>query len=414
MKVLVIGAGGRCHAIIHALSKSKKVTKIYSAPGNAGIAALATILNIKETEVDKLLEFAVTNKIDLTVVGPEAALEKGIVDAFQAKGLKIFGPTKAAAKIETSKAYAKYIMDKYNIPTASYKTFSNYEEAVEYVKNVPYPTVLKYDGLAAGKGVVIAQNYEEAKSTLYDMLVDAEFGTSSVVIEDYLTGPEFSFMCFVDNENVYPMQVSQDHKRAYDNDLGPNTGGMGAYSEVPIITDLDKAYALEHIMKPTALGLVKEGCPFKGVLYGGLMKTPNGIKVIEFNARFGDPETEVVLPKLKSDIYDVFCDIIDGNKVNLEWDTDFYLGIVMASKGYPKEYQKGYVIKNLESVNALVYHMGTAFNSNNEYVTNGGRVLMVVGHGASLNAAKEMAMNAVKQIDCENLFYRSDIGHWSL
>ncbi len=414
MKVLVIGAGGRCHAIIHALSKSKKVTKIYSAPGNAGIAALATTLNIKETEVDKLLEFAVTNKIDLTVVGPEAALEKGIVDAFQAKGLKIFGPTKAAAKIETSKAYAKYIMDKYNIPTASYKTFSNYEEAVEYVKNVPYPTVLKYDGLAAGKGVVIAQNYEEAKSTLYDMLVDAEFGTSSVVIEDYLTGPEFSFMCFVDNENVYPMQVSQDHKRAYDNDLGPNTGGMGAYSEVPIITDLDKAYALEHIMKPTALGLVKEGCPFKGVLYGGLMKTPNGIKVIEFNARFGDPETEVVLPKLKSDIYDVFCDIIDGNKVNLEWDTDFYLGIVMASKGYPKEYQKGYVIKNLESVNALVYHMGTAFNSNTEYVTNGGRVLMVVGHGASLNAAKEMAMNAVKQIDCENLFYRSDIGHWSL
>lgn len=414
MKVLVIGAGGRCHAIIHALSKSKKVTKIYSAPGNAGIAALATTLNIEETEVDKLLEFAVTNKIDLTVVGPEAALEKGIVDAFQAKGLKIFGPTKAAAKIETSKAYAKYIMDKYNIPTASYKTFSNYEEAVEYVKNVPYPTVLKYDGLAAGKGVVIAQNYEEAKSTLYDMLVDAEFGTSSVVIEDYLTGPEFSFMCFVDNENVYPMQVSQDHKRAYDNDLGPNTGGMGAYSEVPIITDLDKAYALEHIMKPTALGLVKEGCPFKGVLYGGLMKTPNGIKVIEFNARFGDPETEVVLPKLKSDIYDVFCDIIDGNKVNLEWDTDFYLGIVMASKGYPKEYQKGYVIKNLESVNALVYHMGTAFNSNNEYVTNGGRVLMVVGHGASLNAAKEMAMNAVKQIDCENLFYRSDIGHWSL
>ena len=414
MKVLVIGAGGRCHAIIHALSKSKKVTKIYSAPGNAGIAALATTLNIKETEVDKLLEFAESNQIDLTVVGPEAALEKGIVDAFQAKGLKIFGPTKAAAKIETSKAYAKYIMDKYNIPTASYKTFSNYEEAVEYVKNVPYPTVLKYDGLAAGKGVVIAQNYEEAKSTLYDMLVDAEFGTSSVVIEDYLTGPEFSFMCFVDNENVYPMQVSQDHKRAYDNDLGPNTGGMGAYSEVPIITDLDKAYALEHIMKPTALGLVKEGCPFKGVLYGGLMKTPNGIKVIEFNARFGDPETEVVLPKLKSDIYDVFCDIIDGNKVNLEWDTDFYLGIVMASKGYPKEYQKGYVIKNLESVNVLVYHMGTAFNSNNEYVTNGGRVLMVVGHGASLNAAKEMAMNAVKQIDCENLFYRSDIGHWSL
>lgn len=414
MNVLVVGAGGRCHAIIHALSKSKKVTKIYSAPGNAGIASLATTLNIKETEVDKLLEFAVTNKIDLTVVGPEAALEKGIVDAFQAKGLKIFGPTKAAAKIETSKAYAKYIMDKYNIPTASYKTFSNYEEAVEYVKNVSYPTVLKYDGLAAGKGVVIAQNYEEAKSTLYDMLVDAEFGSSSVVIEEYLTGPEFSFMCFVDNENVYPMQVSQDHKRAYDNDLGPNTGGMGAYSEVPIITDLDKAYALEYIMKPTALGLVKEGCPFKGVLYGGLMKTPNGIKVIEFNARFGDPETEVVLPQLKSDIYDVFCDIIDGNKVNLEWDTDYYLGIVMASKGYPKEYQKGYVIKNLDAVDATVYHMGTAFNSNNEYVTNGGRVLMVVGHGPTLAEAKEKALDAVKQIDCENLFYRSDIGHWSL
>ena len=308
-KVLVVGGGGRCHAIVDALSKSPQVGKIYCAPGNAGIAAQAECVPLKDTQVEQLKEFALRERIDLTVVGPEASLALGIVDEFEAAGLRIFGPSKAAATIESSKDFAKRLMAKYNVPTAAYETFEDYGKAVEYVRGHSMPVVLKYDGLAAGKGVVIPDTFAEAETMLREMLLDDMFGKGKVVIEDFLTGPEFSLMCFVDGERVYPMALSQDHKRAYEGDQGPNTGGMGAYSPLPFITDEDMEYSMEKIMKPVAAGLVKEGCPFKGVLYGGLMKTPDGIKVIEFNCRFGDPETEVVLPRLESDIYDIFSSI---------------------------------------------------------------------------------------------------------
>lgn len=413
MRVLVVGAGGRCHAILDALKKSKHNLELYCAPGNAGIASIAHIVDIKETNVEALTGFALQNKIDLTVVGPEIALAAGIVNEFNKAGLKIFGPTKEAAQIETSKAYAKALMKKYHIPTAGYEVFSDYNQAIDYVKGHTLPIVLKYDGLAAGKGVVIATRLEEAEATLKDMLIDDKFGSSSVVIEDYLEGPEFSFMCFVSGADVYPLEVSQDHKRAYNNDLGPNTGGMGAYSGVPIISDSDKEYALKKIMEPTALALIKEGCPFKGVLYGGLMKTKDGIKVIEFNARFGDPETEVVLPKLKNDLFDVFCDIIDGNKVNLAFDPMYYLGVVLASKGYPGSYEKGYLIEGLEDVDGIVYHMGTKLEAG-KYYTNGGRVLIVVAKGNTLLEAQQNANREASKIKSSNLFYRTDIGHRSL
>ncbi len=413
MRVLVVGAGGRCHAILDALKKSKHNLELYCAPGNAGIASIAHIVDIKETNVEALKGFAFQNKIDLTVVGPEIALAAGIVNEFNKAGLKIFGPTKEAAQIETSKAYAKALMKKYHIPTAGYEVFSDYNQAIDYVRGHTLPIVLKYDGLAAGKGVVIATRLEEAEATLKDMLIDDKFGSSSVVIEDYLEGPEFSFMCFVSGADVYPLEVSQDHKRAYNNDLGPNTGGMGAYSGVPIISDSDKEYALKKIMEPTALALIKEGCPFKGVLYGGLMKTKDGIKVIEFNARFGDPETEVVLPKLKNDLFDVFCDIIDGNKVNLAFDPMYYLGVVLASKGYPGSYEKGYLIEGLEDVDGIVYHMGTKLEAG-KYYTNGGRVLIVVAKGNTLLEAQQNANREASKIKSSNLFYRTDIGHRSL
>ena len=413
MRVLVVGAGGRCHAILDALKKSKHNLELYCAPGNAGIASIAHIVDIKETNVEALKSFALQNKIDLTVVGPEIALAAGIVNEFNKAGLKIFGPTKEAAQIETSKAYAKALMKKYHIPTAGYEVFSDYNQAMDYVRGHTLPIVLKYDGLAAGKGVVIATRLEEAEATLKDMLIDDKFGSSSVVIEDYLEGPEFSFMCFVSGADVYPLEVSQDHKRAYNNDLGPNTGGMGAYSGVPIISDSDKEYALKKIMEPTALALIKEGCPFKGVLYGGLIKTKDGIKVIEFNARFGDPETEVVLPKLKNDLFDVFCDIIDGNKVNLAFDPMYYLGVVLASKGYPGSYEKGYLIEGLEDVDGIVYHMGTKLDDG-KYYTNGGRVLIVVAKGNTLLEAQQNANREASKIKSSNLFYRTDIGHRSL
>ncbi len=408
MKVLVVGSGGREHAIVHALSKSNKVTEIYAAPGNAGIAKLAMCVNIKDTEVEKQVEFAKAEGIDLVVVGPEAALAAGTVDAMNAAGIKAFGPTKAAAQIEASKKFAKDLMLKYNIPTAGYMVFDNYDEAIKYVKSSSIPTVLKYDGLAAGKGVVVAMTLEEADEALKDMLLDDKFGHGKVVIEDYLEGPEFSFMCFVDNENVYPLEMAQDHKRAYDNDLGPNTGGMGAYSPLPFITNDDYEYALNEIMIPTAKAMVKEGVPFKGVLYGGLMKTKNGIKVIEFNARFGDPETEVVLPRLTSDIYDAFLAIVDGNAPKLEWEECYTIGIVLASKGYPGDYKKGFVIENADSDD--IYHMGTKIDDNGNLITNGGRVLFAVAKGATLEEANKKANALVDEIKCENLFHRTDIG----
>lgn len=410
-RVLVIGSGGRCHAVIAALAKSKLVDKIYAAPGNAGIAKLAELVNFKETEVDALVNFAIDKKIDLTIVGPEIALQKGIVDSFKAKNLLIFGPTKDAAMIETSKEFAKKLMFKYGIPTAKYEVFESYDNALAYVEKQGCPIVLKYDGLAAGKGVVVAMNLEEAVAGLKDMLLDNTFGKGRVVIEEYLEGPEFSFMSFVNHELVYPLELAQDHKRAYDNDLGPNTGGMGAYSPVPFVTDEEKTYALENIIRKTAKAMVAEGRPFTGVLYAGLIKTKKGIKVIEFNARFGDPETEVVLPRLESDLYKVIIDVLHRKKPQLVWTTKATIGIVMASKGYPMDYEKGFEITGIDAPN--VYHMGTKME-NGKYYTNGGRVLICVAMDENLKQANRTANQMVQNISCDNLFYRKDIGHYAI
>ncbi len=413
-KVLVIGGGGREHAIVDALSRSPQVEKIYAVPGNAGMAAQATCVKIGECDFPAIIELVKNEGIDLTVVGPEVPLSKGIADEFAKEGLRIFGPSAAAAQIEASKDFAKKIMYKYGVPTAAYKTFEDYSEALEYVKAGTFPVVLKYDGLAAGKGVVIPETLSEAEEVLKDMLLDDKFGKGKVVVEDFLTGPEFSFMCFVDRENVYPMVIAQDHKRAFEGDKGPNTGGMGAYSPVPIIPHEDVQFALENILKPVAAGMVAEGCPFKGVLYGGLMKTPSGVKVIEFNCRFGDPETEVVLPRLKSDIYTIFSAIADGEPVGpIEWDPAPVMGFVMASKGYPGSYAKGAVIEGLEDAlsdeDVTVYHMGTK-EEDGVLKTSGGRVMMVLSRGVSLQRAHDKALAAVEKIKCDNLFFRRDIG----
>lgn len=413
MKVLVIGSGGREHAIVDALTRSAQVEKIYCAPGNAGIARVAECVDIRDTEVERLRDFAAAEGIGLTVVGPEVALAAGVVDVFRAAGLRIFGPTQAAARIESSKEFAKRLMAKYCVPTAGFHAFSDYEEARAYVASRPLPAVLKYDGLAAGKGVVIASTMEEADEALRGMLLDDRFGEGKVVVEDFLEGPEFSFMCFVSGHKVWPMVLAQDHKRAFDGDEGPNTGGMGAYSPLPFITAEDEEFTLRNIMQRTADAMVQEGCPFTGVLYGGLMKTAQGIKVIEFNARFGDPETEVVLPRLKSDIVDIFCAVADGGEATLEWHDFATLGVVLASKGYPGSYEKGHEIEGLDRVRGKVYHMGTRMEGD-RLVTAGGRVLFVVGEGATLSEARKRALEDVARIECDNLFHRTDIGHWAL
>lgn len=412
-KVLVIGSGGREHAIVEALSRSPQVEKIYCAPGNAGIAKLAECVPGGVEEVVALADFAENNGIDLTVVGPEAALAAGVADCFAERGLKIFGPKKAAARIESSKEFAKEIMDKYGVPTAAYRVFDEFEPAWDYVKNRPLPAVIKYDGLAAGKGVVVALTYEEAEAALRDMLLDASFGKGRVVVEDFLEGPEFSFMCVVSGEKVYPLAIAQDHKRAFDGDKGPNTGGMGAYSPVPFIGDEVREEALERILKPVAAGLVKEGVPFTGILYGGLILTKEGPKVIEFNARFGDPETEVVLPRMKSDIYALFDAAIEGKDFEIEWHPEAVLGVVLASEGYPGSYKKGAEIKGLENVKSSVYHMGTK-EQDGKILTAGGRVMMVVGKGATLAEAREKVLADIALIDCPALFHRTDIGYQAI
>ena len=413
-KVLVVGGGGRCHAIVDALSRSPQVARIYCAPGNAGIGLQAENVPVKDTDVAGLLHFAQEQGIDLTVVGPEAALAVGIVDAFRAAGLRIFGHTQAATRIESSKEFAKVLMDKYGVPTAGYRSFDDFDEALAYVSARPFPAVLKYDGLAAGKGVVIAANAAEAEAALRSMLLDEAFGKGRVVVEDFLTGPEFSFMAFVDGERVYPMPLSQDHKRAYDLDKGPNTGGMGAYTGLPFVTEEDRQFALTNILEATAKAMCAEGCPLSGVLYGGLMKTPDGVKVIEFNARFGDPETEVVLPLLESDIYDIFEAVAEGRPTAQPvWREAVTLGVVLASKGYPGSYPKGAEIRGVEDVDAKVYHMGTKF-ADGKLLTNGGRVMMVVAEGADIRAAQQKVYAELSKISCDALFCRRDIAHVAL
>ncbi|MDD3382219.1 MAG: phosphoribosylamine--glycine ligase [Bacilli bacterium] len=407
MKVLVIGSGGREHAIAYYIAASKHKPQVFVAKGNAGMTC-ATLVNINESDNKALVRFALKEKIDLTIVGPEAALSNGIVDDFRKNNLLIFGPTKEASKIESSKKFAKELMEKYDIPTAKYKAFNDYEESINYIKNNSLPIVIKYDGLAAGKGVVIAATIEEADTFLKEIFFKNKYDTKEVVIEEFLEGPEFSLMAFVNKEKVYPMEIAQDHKRAYDNDLGPNTGGMGAYSPVNIISKEDIEYSVKNIMEKTAKALVSEGICYLGVLYGGLMKTKDGIKVIEFNARFGDPETEVVLPRLKNDLLDVILNVIAKKDFNLKWINEVCLGVVMASVGYPNDYKKNCEINNIP--NEEVFHMGTKIEDG-KIVNNGGRVLMVLGKGKTFLEAQEKAYKKVKMIESKNLFYRKDIGY---
>lgn len=406
MKVLVIGKGGREHAIVHAVSRSKRVKQIYAAPGNPGMGEMAQCVNIADNDVDGLVAFAKAHAIDLTIVGPESSLALGIVDAFREAGLKIFGPDKAAARVETSKEFAKQIMVKYGIPTAAYQCFDTYEAALAYVKEKGVPIVIKEDGLKAGKGVTVADTMEKATAALQSAFALAG---NRVVIEECLYGFEFSLICFVCDDIVIPMEIAQDHKCAYDNDQGPNTGGMGVYSPVHTITPEIIDEAMERIMIPMVKALMKEGCPFTGFLYGGLMLTDAGVKTIEFNARFGDPEAEVILPRLQTDICDVIENILNHQKTELEWDSDTVLGVVMASTGYPASSTSGKVIEGLDAVDDMIYHMGTKEDAGN-IVTAGGRVLIVLGHAPTLKQAYQRAYDNVAKIKCDALFYRHDIG----
>ena len=416
MKILVIGSGGREHAIVDALTRSPQVEKIWCAPGNAGIARQAECVAIRETEVERLRDFAAENGVGLTVVGPEASLAAGVVDCFRAAGLRIFGPTKAAARIESSKEFAKDLMARHGIPTAGYRTFSDYGEAMAYVSSRPLPAVLKYDGLAAGKGVVIAQTMEEAGAALRDMLLDDKFGKGRVVVEDYLEGPEFSLLCFVSGRRVWPMVLSQDHKRAFDGDRGPNTGGMGAFAPSPLYTRHIAERTEREILLPTLRAMNAEGFTFKGVLYVGLMLTKDGPKVVEYNARFGDPETQVVLPRMKNDIIDVFEACIDGtlDKIDLQFEDNAAVCVVLASDGYPVSYEKGFEIKGLDTFKDkdgyYVFHAGTKFDDDGKIVTNGGRVLGVTAKGKDLKEARANAYKATEWIDFDNKYMRHDIG----
>ena len=421
-KVLVVGGGGREHAIVDALSRSAQVGKIYCAPGNAGIAEQAECVALKDTDVEGLLDFAQANRIDLTVVGPEAALAAGIVDKFRAAGLAIFGHTQAATSIESSKEFAKRLMAGAGVPTAAYRTFTDFDEALAYVKAGSFPTVIKYDGLAAGTGVVVAPSLDEAEAALRDMLLDERYGAGKVVIEEVLTGPEVSLMAFVSGRHVRPMVAAQDHKRAFDGDAGPNTGGMGAYTEsfatgksgLSFITDDDYDFAVAHILQPVADAMADAGTPLSGVLYGGLMKTPAGVKVIEFNARFGDPETEVVLLRLESDIFAVFEAAAEGREIPaLRWRDESVMGVVMASKGYPGSYAKGALITVAPDFAERIYHMGTK-KADGGLVTAGGRVLMVVAAAPTMADAARRCYAGVAQVQCDNLFYRKDIAKYVL
>ncbi|MGM0876040.1 MAG: phosphoribosylamine--glycine ligase [Bacillota bacterium] len=414
MKVLIIGQGGREHALVWKAAQSNLVEEVFVAPGNDGMNDLATRVSISESDNQGLLDFAKEKNIDLTIVGPEVPLLNGIVNEFEKAGLKVFGPSKEAALIEGSKNFAKEIMFKYNIPTADYQTFTALEEAKAYVEEKGAPIVIKADGLAAGKGVTVAETLDVAIDSLTEMLEDGKFGAASqsVVVEEFLAGEEFSLMAFVKGEKVYPMVIAQDHKRAYDNDEGPNTGGMGAYSPVPQISEQIVETAVETILKPAAKALVSEGRSFTGILYAGLILTADGPKVIEFNARFGDPETQVVLPRLESDLVESLLAILDDKPVELAWSSKAVLGVVLASKGYPNEYEKGLSIGQLTEKHdeAVIFHAGTK-KVDDQFVNNGGRVLVVSGYGDTISEAQENAYELVEQVAAPALFYRKDIGN---
>ncbi len=417
MKVLVVGSGGREHAIIWKLKQSPKADKIYCAPGNAGIAQDAQCVPIGAMEIDKLVQFAKDENIDFTIIGMDDPLVAGVVDAFEAEGLRVFGPRKNAAIIEGSKAFSKDLMKKYGIPTAKYETFDNYDEAKKYVLSQSVPIVVKADGLALGKGVLICQSHDEAVAALDEIMVDKKFGASGskVVIEEFLTGPEVSVLSFCDGKTVVPMVSAQDHKRAYDNDEGLNTGGMGTFSPSRIYTKEINDDCMEKIFKPTVAAMAKEGRPFVGVLYFGLMLTKDGMKVIEYNARFGDPETQVILPRLKSDLLEIMEACVDTtlDKMDIQWYDNAAVCVVEASGGYPVKYDKGYEITGLDSVKGrddiIVFHAGTA-EKDGKLVTNGGRVLGITGIGKDIDEARTKAYEGVDLIDFEKKHFRHDIG----
>lgn len=417
MRVLVIGSGGREHALVWKISQSARVEKIYCAPGNAGIQELAECVDIGPTQIKELLAFALIQKIDLTVVGPESSLVDGIVDAFQKKKMRIFGPSQRAAILEGSKAFTKEFMVKYGIPTAAYKTFKDRKKALKYLDSSTFPVVIKADGLAAGKGVIVASSVEEAKNAVNLIMADKAFGDAgnSIVIEDFLKGEEASFLAFTDGMTVLPMPTSQDHKAIYDGDKGPNTGGMGAYSPAPVVTPEIAEYVMEKIMKPTVRGMAAEGRPYKGILYAGLMIDGDNIKTLEFNCRFGDPEAQPLLMRIDSDIIDIFEACIDGklDQVEMKIDPHPTVCIVMSSGGYPGEYVTGKVIRGLKTAakaeGVEVFHAGTA-QKNGKTVTNGGRVLGITAKGETLQDAIEKAYKTAGSIDFAGAYYRRDIG----
>ena len=417
MNILIIGSGGREHALVHKLAQSPRVAKLYCAPGNPGIAGQAECVDINIVDNAALYRFALEKKIDLTVVGPEAPLMNGVVDYFTAKGLKIFGPTRAAAEIEGSKSFAKNLMQKYNIPTASYAVFSCADAAKDYVRRQGAPIVVKADGLAAGKGVVVAMTEQEALQAIDAMLCQQTFGQagSRVVIEEFMEGEEASILAFTDGVSVRPMLAAQDHKRIFDGDTGPNTGGMGTYAPAPVITPQILTTVTKTILEPVVAAMASEGRLYKGCLNLGLMVTNNGPKVVEFNARFGDPETQVVLPLLKSDLVTAMEACIDGTlgECELVWSEQAAVCVVIAADGYPGNYRKGdaiYGIDEAESLGAMVFHAGTALQEN-KIVTAGGRVLGVTGVNAAISSAVNSAYEAVSKIQFSGMQFRTDIAH---
>lgn len=414
MRLLVIGRGGREHAIVWALRKSPKVEQIYCAPGNAGIAELAELVPFAEDQFEELSQFALAQKIDLVVIGPDDPLSIGIVDHFESRGIPVYGPRQNAAIIEASKVFTKNLLKKYNIPTAAYESFEHYQAALAYLRKQGAPIVIKADGLAAGKGVIVAETLAEAEEALASIMVNKSFGSAGnrVVIEEFMQGQEMSILAFVDGETVRPMPAAQDHKAVFDGDKGPNTGGMGTYSPLPHIPQSVIDQAIETIVKPTAIAMVEEGRPFRGILFAGLMITADGPKTIEFNARFGDPEAQVVLPKLKSDLLDIFLATLEGRlaDVEIEWSDEAAVCVIAASGGYPSSYPKGLPIEGLDKVTeSLIFHAGTA-TSEGQLVTNGGRVLGVTALGADFAEARSKAYADLEAIRFDGMHYRSDIG----
>lgn len=417
MKVLVVGSGGREHAIVWRLKKNTAIEKIYCAPGNAGIGLDAECVPIGAMEFDKLVDFAKSEKIDFTIIGMDDPLVGGVVDAFEKEGLRVFGPRKNAAIIEGSKAFSKDLMKKYGIPTAKYESFTDYEEAKKYLDNQEMPIVIKADGLALGKGVLICMTREEAESGLKEIMLDKKFGSAgnAVVIEEFLQGPEVSVLSFCDGKTVVPMVSAQDHKRALDGDKGLNTGGMGTFSPSVFYTEEMNEECMKTIFQPTVDAMAKEGRPFVGILYFGLMLTKDGMKVIEYNARFGDPETQVILPRLKTDLLEIMEACVDGKlaDMNIEWYDNAAVCVVLASGGYPVSYEKGFEIKGLDDIakrdDIVVFHAGTS-EKDGKLVTNGGRVLGITGIGKDINEAIKIAYEGVEIVDFEKKHFRTDIG----